>query len=248
MALKRRLKKKSRTRPLKMIKVHYCNNCHYVWEKASDEQYCPYCSSELYTILKLTCQCWQNLQKIYVSSEEKQSEVEEEEKKLPPPKEPSLEDILPFELESMPALAVEDRRSEIEDQRRGHAGVRHVMLKLLSRDEILAANDLPTEQVDVPEWQPDGYVLVRALTAAEWIDVGRMTMKSDNGNGATDDRAMLQLMLKIPAMCIVDANGQRLFSDADIEALGKKNPLPLRRIMDTVQRLSDLDRDAAKKA
>lgn len=122
------------------------------------------------------------------------------------------------------------------------------MPKVLTRDDILTAHDLPTEQVPVPEWQPDGVVLVRALSAAEWIAVGRQTMRSTpNGNAGASDDAMLELMVKIPAMCIVGENGERLFTDADIEALGKKNPVPLRRIMDTVQRLSDLDRDAAKK-
>jgi hypothetical protein len=119
------------------------------------------------------------------------------------------------------------------------------MAKILSRDEILAANDLPTEEVPTPEWFPDGAVLVRALTAAEWIEVGRSSMSATNGDR---EPAMLDLMLRIPAMCIVDAQGRRLFSDADLEALGRKNPLPLKRIMDVVQRLSDLDQQAAKKA
>jgi hypothetical protein len=118
------------------------------------------------------------------------------------------------------------------------------MPRILSRDEILAANDLPTEEVPTPEWFEDGAVLVRALSAAEWIAVGRQTMHKD---GATDDESMLDLMIKIPALCIVDAHGQRLFTDADLDALGKKNPLPLKRIMDTVQRLSNLDGDEAKK-
>lgn len=123
------------------------------------------------------------------------------------------------------------------------------MAKILTRSEILAADDLPTEEVPCPEWSSDGAVLVRALTAAEWIEVGRATMKSANGaNGATDDDAMLDLMIKIPALCIVGEDGARLFTDADIEALGQKNPLPLKRIMDVVQRLSDLDGAAPKKA
>jgi hypothetical protein len=118
------------------------------------------------------------------------------------------------------------------------------MPRILSRDEILAANDLPTEEVPTPEWFVNGAVLVRALSAAEWIEVGRQTMHRD---GAAGDDAMLDLMVKIPAMCIVDEHGQRLFTDADLDALGKKNPLPLKRIMDVVQRLSDLDQGDAKK-
>jgi hypothetical protein len=116
--------------------------------------------------------------------------------------------------------------------------------RILTRDDILAARDLPTEEVPVPEWEPEGAVLVRSLSAAEWIEVGRQTM---NSGGATDNEKMLDLMVKIPAMCIVDERGDRLFSDADLEALGKKNPLPLKRVMDVVQRLSDLDRADAKK-
>ncbi len=120
------------------------------------------------------------------------------------------------------------------------------MARILSREEILRSNDLPTEEVPCPEWQPGGAVLVRALTAAEWIEVGRLTMKGPNG--ATDDQSMLDLMMKIPALCVVDETGARVFTDADIEALGQKNPLPLRRIMDVVQRLSNLDGAEPKKA
>jgi hypothetical protein len=119
------------------------------------------------------------------------------------------------------------------------------MARILTRDEILAASDLPTEEVPCPEWGPDSAVLVRALSAAEWIDVGRQTMNRD---GATDDQSMLDLMVKIPALCVVNENGTRVFSDADVEALGKKNPLPLKRIMDVVQRLSNLDGAESKKA
>jgi hypothetical protein len=122
------------------------------------------------------------------------------------------------------------------------------MPRILSRDEILAANDLPTEEVPTPEWFEDGAVLVRALSAAEWIAVGRQTMHKDGAtDDATDDGRMLDLMIKIPALCIVDARGQRLFTDADLDALGRKNMLPLKRIMDVVQRLSNLDGDEAKK-
>jgi hypothetical protein len=118
------------------------------------------------------------------------------------------------------------------------------MPRILSREEILGANDLPTEEVPTPEWFANGAVLVRALTASEWIEVGRLTMHRSD---ATDDDKMLDLMIKIPALCIVDEHGQRLFTDGDLDALGKKNPLPLKRIMDVVQRLSDLDQGDAKK-
>ena len=119
------------------------------------------------------------------------------------------------------------------------------MRRILTRDDILAAHDLPAEEVPVPEWQPDGVVLVRALSAAEWIEIGQQTMRAD---GAGGDDKMLDLMIKIPALCIVNERGELLFADADLEALGRKSPLPLKRVMDTVQRLSDLDQADAKKA
>lgn len=41
------------------------------------------------------------------------------------------------------------------------------MVNILTKDEILQADDLLQEEVPVPEWKEDGIVLARGLTAEE---------------------------------------------------------------------------------
>lgn len=117
------------------------------------------------------------------------------------------------------------------------------MGRLLTRDEILRANDLIVERVPVPEWGENAEVLVRGLSAADQLE-----MASVSFDGQDAERSdTLKLMIKIPARCIVDENGRRLFTDDDIDALGEKSRTALQRIMETAMRLSDLEVDAAKK-
>ncbi len=113
-------------------------------------------------------------------------------------------------------------------------------MTLLTRDQILQAQDIQREEVPVPEW--GGVVLVRAISAAELIQITRQSMNAD---GQIKDMP-LELIIAIPALCIIDEQGHRLFSDADVAALGEKNSEPLRRITQIVQRLSGLDLDGAE--
>jgi len=114
----------------------------------------------------------------------------------------------------------------------------------LTRDLILQADDLKREVVPVPEWGADGEVLVRALTAADRVELSRSAL---NAAGEMQTAQTLDLMLTIPARCVIDEAGQRLFTDADLQALGQKSAVPLQRIMETALRLSALDIAEAKK-
>lgn len=113
---------------------------------------------------------------------------------------------------------------------------------LLSREQILGAADLASEIVDCPEW--GGQVRVRALSAADRLEIARRVMGE---NGEPDDKRALDLSIIIPAWCIIDENGQRLFGEADVQALGEKSGVPLQRITEAVQRLSGMDTAATKK-
>lgn len=96
--------------------------------------------------------------------------------------------------------------------------------RVLSREEILAAKDIKTVEVEVPEW--GGAVTVKPLTAAE-RDEFEASVADEEGNV---ERANFRA--KLVARCLVDAEGQRLFTDGDIAALGGKNALPLNRVFD----------------
>jgi hypothetical protein len=91
---------------------------------------------------------------------------------------------------------------------------------MLTRDAILALDDLPRQEVHVPEWK--GSVYVRALTVAERVDFEALVF----GNGVTD----ASLLPLIVAMCAVDGEGERLFSADDAEALSRKNVKAIQRV------------------
>lgn len=109
------------------------------------------------------------------------------------------------------------------------------MGKLLARDDILKAQDLPTERVFVSEW--NGEVIVRGLTAAE-RDAFEQSIVETRGKNTRMN--LKNIRAKLVAMTVVDEQGNRLFSDEDAEWLGKKSAAALDRIFAVAQRLSGL--------
>ena len=111
--------------------------------------------------------------------------------------------------------------------------------KVLSRSDILGiADDIQTEMVDVPEW--GGSVLVRGLTGAERdrFEAGIVgEKKSDKKLNYHNFRARLVVM------SVVDEEGKRLFTHADVEALGQRAAASLAKIYDKAQELSGLSDD-----
>src|SRR5690606_40748699 len=100
-------------------------------------------------------------------------------------------------------------------------------MALLSRDAILQAQDLPTERVEIPEW--NGEVIVRGLTAAE-RDQFEQSIVETRGK---DTRVNLRnIRAKLVALCVVDEEGKRLFKDEDAELLGRKSAVALNRIFE----------------
>lgn len=110
---------------------------------------------------------------------------------------------------------------------------------ILTREAILQAQDLPSEAVEVPEW--GGAVLVRGLSGAERdaFEAGVIAPKLEK-NGKSGSMDMRNIRAKLAALCIVDEVGQRIFSDGDVEALGRKSAAALDRVFSAAQRLSGL--------
>jgi hypothetical protein len=115
----------------------------------------------------------------------------------------------------------------------------------LTRDQILAAPDLKTEIVAVPEW--GGEVIVRMMTAAERDD-----FESKLFIGEGDKRRVNQanFRARLCSICLVDDSGDRLFKVEDVDALGRKSAAALERVFEAAQRLNGMGEkavDAAKK-
>ncbi|MER3438631.1 MAG: hypothetical protein C4346_14165 [Chloroflexota bacterium] len=107
--------------------------------------------------------------------------------------------------------------------------------KRLSREEILAKDDLLSEDVWVPEWET--YVRVRGLTGAERDAFEQSIVETRGKNTKLNLR---NARAKLVSLCCVDESGERLFRDEDVEVLGKKSAVALNRLFEVAQRLSGL--------
>ncbi|WP_116048780.1 hypothetical protein [Amycolatopsis palatopharyngis] len=114
-------------------------------------------------------------------------------------------------------------------------------MSLLSRDQILEAKDITSEDVDVPEW--GGTVRVMALSGWE-RDKFEAAMVAGKGKNRTV--TMDNVRAKMAAASIVNEDGQRLFSESDVRELGKKSAAALQKVFKTAQRLSGLTDDDAE--
>lgn len=112
------------------------------------------------------------------------------------------------------------------------------MTQYLSRDAILAVDDVQYEDVEVPEW--GGRVRVKSLTGRE-RDALEASMIVGKGKNANVN--MNNLRAKLVGRSVVDEDGKRLFSDDDIAALGAKSAAALTRVYEVAQRLSGITQE-----
>lgn len=112
------------------------------------------------------------------------------------------------------------------------------MSQYLSRDAILAVDDVQFEDVEVPEW--GGKVRVKSLTGRE-RDALEASMIQGKGKNANVN--LNNLRAKLVARSIVDEGGKRVFSDDDIAALGAKSAAALTRVYEVAQRLSGITQE-----
>lgn len=102
----------------------------------------------------------------------------------------------------------------------------------LSRETIFGLDDRQYEDVTVPEW--GGTVRVVGLTGIERDRMEASVVGNGKKMNLTNFRA------RLCALSIVDDQGERVFADADIGALGKKSAAALDRVFSVAQRLSGL--------
>ncbi len=111
-------------------------------------------------------------------------------------------------------------------------------MQLLTKEQILAAQDLPTEDVDVPEW--GGSVRLRTLSGAER---DRWEESRIEQRGKSRKTNYQNITASLIALCAVDSEGKRLFSEAEVHALGRKSAKVLGRLFDACRRLNGLSEE-----
>jgi hypothetical protein len=100
---------------------------------------------------------------------------------------------------------------------------------MLTKAEILATPDLPSEEVNVPEW--GGTVYVKAMNGTE-RDCWEQAMIDAKKEGKK-----LNVRAELAVRVVCDQQNVRLFADEDADTLGTKSGKALDRVFDVAQRL-----------
>ena len=108
-------------------------------------------------------------------------------------------------------------------------------MNLLSKTAILAAQDLQTEDVEVPEW--GGAVRVRSFTGRE-RDAFEASMVRGDGKDRKVD--LTNMRARLVGLTVIDETGQRLFTDEEVDLLGAKSGAALDRVFAVAQKLNGL--------
>ena len=108
-------------------------------------------------------------------------------------------------------------------------------MSLLSKTAILAAQDLQTEDVEVPEW--GGAVRVRSFTGRE-RDAFEASMVRGDGKDRKVD--LTNMRARLVGLTVIDETGQRIFTDDEVDLLGAKSGAALDRVFAVAQKLNGL--------
>ena len=105
----------------------------------------------------------------------------------------------------------------------------------LTKAQILQADDLGCERVDIPEWK--GHAYVRVLSGAERDAWEASLLDSD------DKVSIKNIRAKFAVAVLCDGKGAAMFADADVEQVGKKSAAALDRIFEAGRKLNRLRKE-----
>jgi hypothetical protein len=106
---------------------------------------------------------------------------------------------------------------------------------MLNKKAIMAAPDIKSELVHVPEWGGD--VMVKGMTGSQRDEFEASMVEM---RGTTQVMHLEGIRAKLCSLTIVDEDGRRMFDSDEIDELGAKSAQALQRIFEVAQRLSGL--------
>lgn len=112
---------------------------------------------------------------------------------------------------------------------------------MLNKEQILSTSDLQIKKVHVPEWNGDVYV--RSLTGTErdkWEKDGLVITQGAKQVIPQMRPRMDNTRARLVVLTCCDEQGNRLFSDDDIEVLGRKNSAALSLLYNVAASLSGI--------
>lgn len=108
-------------------------------------------------------------------------------------------------------------------------------MALLTRDQILEADDRRYDIVECPEWGGD--VRLRSITGTQRDAFEQSLMQTNGADRKVNTR---NARAKLIVLCAVDENNQPLFVGDDLAALGRKNAAPIDRLFDACRKLAGM--------
>lgn len=103
----------------------------------------------------------------------------------------------------------------------------------LTKEQILAANDLPREEVACPKWGGSVWVRTMSGTERDAYESEILALKQE-GQAVNYDNFRSRFLVRT----ICDESGGRLFVDSDVQALGAKSAKELDRLYDVAAKLN----------
>lgn len=111
-------------------------------------------------------------------------------------------------------------------------------MPVLSREDILQAEDILIELVDAHEW--GGNVFAKGITGKER---GKFEASIIINPGQNQKLNMVDMRAMLCSLGLCNEDGEKLFTPADVKALNEKSAAPLDRCFAVIQRLSGLSDD-----
>lgn len=114
---------------------------------------------------------------------------------------------------------------------------------VLTREQIEAADDLPFDDVPIPEWGGD--VRLKMLNGEQRETIEIRMNKCQKGSIEEQSKSWKDLKPLILSFAIVDENGKRQFEPKDVSVLGKKNGDVLDRLYNHVIKQNAFSKEEA---
>lgn len=102
----------------------------------------------------------------------------------------------------------------------------------LSKSAILLAGDVKLDKVNVPEWGGD--VFIKTITGLD----------RDRFEDGYSEQRMKNFRSRFLVLTLCDEKGERLFTDAEVEELGRKSSLVLNRLFEKAWSLNAFTNEA----
>jgi len=110
---------------------------------------------------------------------------------------------------------------------------------LLNKDQILTADDIKHQDVNVPEWGGTVRIAVMSAKARDAYEASTIKVV-----GKRIEPDMVNARAKLVAACAITEDGKQMFTPAEIEKLGAKSSTAIERLADVASRLNGLSNEA----